>query len=642
MQRYLKTISSEEALRLIKERVTPYFGGERLPVHECLRRVTAEPVFANVSNPPFLCSAMDGFAVLHEQTLGADISNPSALTKNTDAYSVNTGDILPQGTDAVIMIEDTEIAGDLITIRKPAYLWQNTRMVGEDVIEKDMLLPVNHIITAFDIGMIISAGIADITVRRKPKVLIIPTGKELIDIFKDGQANPNAGLIDFNSYTLKSLSLESGCEPAVSNIIATRDDLLATVKRASTEYDIILINAGSSAGTEDFTGSVIGEAGEVVFHGVSMMPGKPLLFGMVGKTPVFGIPGYPVSAVLTFMRFVRPVCEQFLGIKFFARTMSCTTAYKIPSRIGIEEIIRVNLVSNRGKYHAISLPRGASAFSSMARADGLVRIPEHKEGFDQGEEIVCELLRDEAEIKGCIHIIGSHDLSLDVARDIVKGRYPGVDLISTHTGSLSGLLAVRSGVAGFATTHILDDDGVTYNIPVVRKYLADIPLKLIHIARRQQGILVRRGNPLSIRGIADIARKGIRFVNRQFGSGTRILFDHLLDSEGIEKKAITGYDREESSHTAVGILIRESIADAGIGIYSVARAFSLDFIPLAEEDYDLVVTEDVMNDTRYLMLMDTITSGEFSRRLESMGGYNTSHTGMVKYSIEELEKDFKK
>ena len=638
MKRYLKTISSTEAKRLIMERVQFMVDEEDLPVYGSLHRVTAKPVFAHVSNPPFLCSAMDGFAVLHEQTLGADLSNPVMLARNTDAFAVNTGDILPHGTDAVIMVEDTEVSGDVITIRKPVYLWQNTRMVGEDVIEKDMLLPVNHIITAFDMGMIISAGNSRVTVRKRPKVLIIPTGKELIDIFKTPHADLTAGLIDFNSYTLKALAAEAGCDPVVSEIITSREDLLKSVKSGSAEYDIILINAGSSAGTEDFTGSVIGQAGEIVFHGVSMMPGKPLLFGTVGKTPVFGIPGYPVSAVLTFMRFVRPVCERLLGVTFHAREVPCTAAYKMPSRIGIEEIIRVNLISNRGRYHAIPLPRGASAFSSMARADGLICIPEHKEGLAEGEEITCELLRDETEIKRCIHIIGSHDLSLDVARDIIKGNHSDTDLVSTHTGSLSGILAVRSGVAGLATSHILDEDGVTYNIPMVRKYLSGIPLKLIHIARRQQGIFVRRGNPLSIRGIADLARGGVRFVNRQFGSGTRILFDHLLNAEGIEKGSIAGYDREESSHTAVGILVRESIADAGIGIYSVAQAFSLDFIPLAEEDYDLIVTGDVMDDPRYAMLMDTIMSGEFSRRLKNMGGYNTSQTGAVKYSTTGQEK----
>ena len=634
MKRYLKTIPGDAALRLVMERIQPSGEEEVIPSYECLGRVTARPVFASFSNPPFLCSAMDGFAVFHEGTLGADLSRPLVLKKGDDAAAVNTGDVLPHGTDAVIMVEDAEVSEDAITIRKPVYLWQNTRMVGEDVIEGDMLLPVNHVITAFDIGMIISVGVTGVAVRRKPRVLIVPTGKELIDIFKespDTQHRPQ--LIDFNSHTLQSLSREAGCETFVSGIVITRQELVETLSDASGKYDLVMINAGSSAGTEDFTGSVIGELGEVIFHGVSMMPGKPLLFGIVEGKPVFGIPGYPVSAVITFMRFVKPVFERFMGITFTKNVVSCVTAYKVPSRIGIEEAIRVNLVRNKGRYYAIPLARGASIFSSMARADGIINVPIETEGYTQGEEVPCELLRAEGEIAARIHIIGSHDLSLDVARDIVKARHPEVDLISTHTGSLSGILAVKAGVAGLATTHILDDDGRTYNIPVIRKYLSEVPLQLVHVVKRQQGILVRRGNPLSIRGISDLVRPGLKFVNRQFGSGTRILFDLMLAKEGVEKRAISGYDREESSHTAVGILVKESIADAGIGIYSVARAFSLDFIPLAEEDYDLIVTEDFAGDERFRILMDILVSREFRGRLEDMGGYNTVESGKVKYVV---------
>ncbi len=617
---------------MMLERVEPSGAEEVLPAHECKGRVTARPVFARSSNPPFLCAAMDGFAVFHEKTVGADLSRPLALKKDTDAVLVNTGDLLPKGTDAVIMIEDVEETEGTVTIRKPLYMWQNARMIGEDVIEGDMLLPVNHVITVFDIGTIISSGVTEVAVRARPKALIIPTGKELVDIFRqplDTAGEPR--LIDFNSYTLRCLADETGCAADVSGIVTTREQLAKAVSKGVKEYDLVMVNAGSSAGTEDFTGSVISELGEMVFHGVSMMPGKPLMFGIVEGKPVFGIPGYPVSAVVDFVEFVKPLCEKLMNVRSFKKSVPCVAAYKVPSRIGIEEIIRVNLVRNLGVHYAIPLPRGASIFSSMARADGIIRVPEHVEGFSEGEEVPCELFRPEGEIAARIHIIGSHDLSLDVARDIVKARYPGIDLISTHTGSLSGILAVKRGVAHLATTHILDEDGETYNIPVINKYLADVPLRLIHIARRQQGIMVRRGNPRSIKGIEDLAQPGLRFVNRQFGSGTRILFDLMLARQGIEKSAISGYDREESSHTAVGILVKESIADAGIGIYSVARAFSLDFIPLAEEEYDLIVTEDHAGDKRFMVLMDTLTSREFKGRLEDMGGYNTAETGNVKY-----------
>lgn len=618
------------------ERVEPITGEELLPAYACMGRVTSGPVFAVSSNPSFLCAAMDGYAVSHEKTLCADLARPLMLTEAGGVTRVNTGDPMPTGADAVIMIEDVEEApAGHITIRKPVYLWQNTRMIGEDTIEGDMLLPRNHALTAFDVGMAISSGVANIAVRVRPKVLIIPTGKELIDIFREPQPLDDKGehrLIDFNSHTLRCLAGEIGCHADVSVIVVTKEELTRVFSESVKNYDLILVNAGSSAGTEDFTEAVIGELGEVVFHGISMMPGKPLMFGVVGGKPVFGIPGYPVSAAVAFMMFVKPLCERLMNFHRFKQVVQCAAAYKVPSRIGIEEIIRVNLVKTNDRYYAIPLPRGASVFSSMARADGIISVPEHVEGLMEGEEVPCELLRAEEEIASRIHVIGSHDLSLDVARDIVKSRSGGIDLISTHTGSLSGILAVRSGVSGLATTHILDDDGETYNIPVIRKYLDSVPLRLVHIAKRHQGILVRRKNPLSVRGITDLTRPALRFVNRQVGSGTRILFDHLLARQGIEKSAINGYDREESSHTAVGILVKESIADAGIGIYSVARAFSLDFIPLAEEDYDLIVTEEFAGDERFLLLMDVITSGEFQGRLNDMGGYNTSQTGVVKYT----------
>ncbi len=362
MKRYLKTIPSDEALRLIMEHVKPGGEEESLPVHACLGRVTARPVYANVSNPPFLCSAMDGFAVLHENTLGADLANPLVLTGDSEAFPVNTGDILPHGTDAVIMVEDAEVVRrcDHNTKTRVSLAEHTDGRRGR---HREGYAPAgepHHNRIRYRHDHIRRHNW--LAVRRRPRVLIIPTGKELIDIFKDTHVNPAAGLIDFNSYTLTSLAAESGCDPVVSHIVTTRDDLLEMVKTGSAGYDLILINAGSSAGTEDFTGSVVGEAGEVIFHGVSMMPGKPLLFGVVGQTPVFGIPGYPVSAVLTFMRFVRPVCEEFLGVKFYTRTVPCTAAYKIPSRIGIEEIIRVNLVSNRGRYHRDTPAEGRKHF----------------------------------------------------------------------------------------------------------------------------------------------------------------------------------------------------------------------------------------------------------------------------------------
>jgi putative molybdopterin biosynthesis protein len=318
-------------------------------------------------------------------------------------------------------------------------------------------------------------------------------------------------------------------------------------------------------------------------------------------------------------------------VKTFKRNLKCVLAYKTSSRVGIEELIRVNLIDNNGVYFAVPLGRGASLFSSMAKADGIVRILENTEGYEEGEEVFCELLRSEEEIAGRIHIIGSHDLSLDVMRDMVKAGRPGTDLISTHAGSLSGIMALKKRITPLATTHILDEKEKIYNVPAIKRYLPDEAVKLIHIAKRMQGLFVAGGNPKNIRGLADLIRPDIKFVNRQFGSGTRILLDAMLAEEGLDKNLINGYDREESSHTAVGVLVKGSVADVGVGIYSVAKAFSLDFIPLAEEEYDLLVTRKFVDDERFAILMGIVTSGEFVSRLNNMGGYNTKETGRVKY-----------
>jgi putative molybdopterin biosynthesis protein len=632
MKRYLKTVKPDEAVKETLESVRAIEGAERLAVYECRGRITAETLYAKLSNPPFLCAAMDGYAVSFEKTLEADLTNPVDLEKSGDVIPVNTGDPLPSGMNAVIMVEDVEEYPSHIAIRKSVYLWQNVRMIGEDIIEGDMLLPINHTITAFDTGMIISAGVTHISVRRKARAAIIPTGKELIDIFKEPlDQRGELKLIDFNSYTLKSQAEELGYEVCISDIACDKETLRATVIEALEKNDVVLVNAGTSAGREDYTEGIINDLGKVVFHGVSMMPGKPAIFGLIGGKPVFGIPGYPVSAAVTFRTFLVPLYEKLMTVKMYKQNLDCVMAYKTASRVGIEELIRVNLIDNNGTYFAVPLSRGASLFSSMAKADGIIRIPENTEGYEEGEKVSCELLRSEEEIAGRIHIMGSHDLSLDVVRDMVKAGRPGTDLISTHTGSLSGIMALRNGITPLATTHILDEKEKVYNVPAIRRYLPGEAVRLIHIAKRMQGLFVAQGNPKNIRGLADLNRPDVKFVNRQFGSGTRILLDSMLAEAGLDKNTINGYDREESSHTAVGVLVKGFVADAGVGIYSVARAFSLDFVPLAEEEYDLLVTKTFMNDKRFTMLMDIVTSVEFAKRLNNMGGYNTKETGKVKY-----------
>jgi putative molybdopterin biosynthesis protein len=297
----------------------------------------------------------------------------------------------------------------------------------------------------------------------------------------------------------------------------------------------------------------------------------------------------------------------------------------------MEEVVRVSLIERHGLFYAYPLARGASLFTSMAQADALIRIPQNVEGYLEGEQVVCELLREKRELQGRLHILGSHDISLDVMRDIIKKSNPEMDLLSTHIGSLSGLIALQKGVVDLCTTHILDEGEKVYNIPVVKKYLGARPALLINVAKRIQGLVVAKGNPKSIKGVPDLARADIRFINRQVGSGTRILLDSMLAEEGISPDSVRGYDREEFTHTAVGVLVKDGIADVGLAIYPIARLFGLDFIPMTEEDYDLLVTKEFSQEKKFSVLMDAISSVEFGRRLQEFGGYKTDQTGKTKY-----------
>lgn len=631
-KRYLNTVGRQEALRLIKEAVEPLQRTEEIPVTQCKGRITAGPVKALVSNPPYTCAAMDGYAVSFDKTLLSDLGNPIALARGTEAVSVNTGDALPPSMNAVIMAEDVEEKENKIVIRKPVSLWQHVRLTGEDIIEGDILFPANYVLSILDMGLLLAAGIRAVIVKQKPRLLVTPTGHELIDIYKQPiEELQQHRLIDFNSYLLAALGEDMGFEVTRSEIARNKDELRAIMALQIPNHDVFVINAGSSAGTEDITEGVIQEFGRVIFHGVSMMPGKPSMFGLTKGKPVFGIPGYPVSAVISFNTFLRAAYDRLCSVHKSGRTVTCVTPFKIPSNIGVEEVLRVRLMAKDQKYYAYPLARGASVFSSLSQADGLIRVPEHLEGYPEGETLPADLLRDEDELRNRINIIGSHDLSLDVLRDMVKTREPAMDLVSAHVGSLSGIIAMQKGIVDLATTHILDEQEKIYNIPVLKKYLPGRKFVLIHVAKRIQGLLTAQGNPKNIKGLEDLPRKDVRFVNRQYGSGTRILLDMMLKEHAIDRKSIQGYDREESTHAATAILVKEGIADVGLAIYPVSRIFSLDFIPLMEEEYDVVVTKEFSQDPRFSLLMELLTSLEFAARLDDLGGYNTKDSGKIKY-----------
>jgi putative molybdopterin biosynthesis protein len=388
----------------------------------------------------------------------------------------------------------------------------------------------------------------------------------------------------------------------------------------------VVVNAGSSAGSEDYTAAAIGELGEVLVHGVAMMPGKPTILGVVEDKPVIGNPGYPVSAILSFEVFGLPVLAAMQGLSSHRRpAITAVTARKIPSKLGREEFFRVKLGKVGQRVVAAPLPRGAGSITTLTRADGIIRIPARSEGIEQASEISVELLQHPDKIDRTVVIIGSHDLTLDLLADELIPS--NLFVSSSHVGSLGGLLALKNHSAHLATSHLLDVTTGDYNWSYIRRYIPEIPVKVIHAVMREQGFIVPKSNPKSIRGFEDLVRDDVTFINRQAGSGTRVLMDYHLQLAGLDSRHVKGYDMEEYTHTSVAVAVLSGVADVGMGVLAAARALGLDFVPVATEQYDLVIPLEFLNDDKILTLLEVMRSRSFKNRVLALGGYGVERTG---------------
>jgi putative molybdopterin biosynthesis protein len=631
---YLKMKSLDEARQIVRERLAclRQLASEIVPVPEAVGRVLASPVHAAISAPSYHAAAMDGVAVKAEATYGASEGHPKDLVPGRNAFFVNTGNVLPAGTDAVIMIENVQVQGEQrVVIEAPAFPWQNVRKIGEDIVATELLFPRHHRITPYCLGALLTGGVLRVPVLKKPRVRIIPTGTELVDWRATPLTAVRPGqVLETNSFVLGRLAEDCGGTYTRQEMVA---DETASIKAAveaaiAAGCESVLILGGSSAGAEDYARAVVEDLGEVLVHGVTIMPGKPAVVGVVRETPVFGIPGYPVSAIIVFEQLVRPLLAALLKQTEPPReTVTVTPTRKIASKLGLEEFVRVKLGEVGGRIVATPLPRAAGSITSITEADGIVRIPANTEGIQENAPVTAELLRPVSELRRTIVIVGSHDNTLDVLADQLKAAQTGLTLSSSHVGSMGGLMAIKRGACHLAGSHLLDAEDGSYNVSYIRKFLPGRRIKLIHLVYRDNGLIVPRGNPKAIRGIEDLTRADVTFINRQAGSGTRILLDYRLRQLGIEPAAIKGYDAEEFTHMSVAVAVLSGSADAGLGIYAAAKALELDFIPVVTEKYELVVPAEHFASESIQTLLGIITSAEFKRRVEGLGGYNTHKTG---------------
>jgi len=599
-----------------------------VPVTEAAGLVTAAPVWATRSSPPFDAAGMDGIAICAADTLGASETSPVYLAP--DAYDVvDTGDPMPVGRDAVVMREhvhyDPEGRAELLAAVPP---YQHVRSIGEDVSAGELLLPEGHRLRPADLAAAVAAGAKQLTVRKRAVVLVLPTGEEIVPIGTE----PGTGeILDTNSLMLAEQAREAGCEARILPIVPdSPPQIAAAVKAAAAQCDLLIVIAGSSAGRDDYTARVVSATGTLAVHGVAVRPGHPVVIGVVGQTPVLGAPGYPVSAALTFDIFAVPMLAGLSGAPSRRRPVTVgKLARKLASPLGMDDWVRVRLGSVGGDLVATPLPRGAGVLTSLVRADGLLVVPAGLEGHHAGEEVDIELLRGIDEIAGTIVAIGSHDLVLDLAASALRAEDPMVTLASSNVGSLGGLVALRDGLCHLAGSHLLDPATGEYTLPYLDRVLGGAEVSVVRLVHRDQGLMVAPGNPLGLDGIGGLTRPGVRYVNRQRGAGTRVLLDFELGRLGVSPGDIDGYAREEPTHLAVAAAVAAGRADAGLGIMAAARAFGLQFVPVTQEPYDLVVAAGAMDSPLLAPLWSLLRSDRFQSSVTELGGYSTKDMGRL-------------
>jgi len=617
---YISNIPIEEAIESYKQMLNPEAQIEYVNVRNALWRVTSEPIVAAYSSPSYHCAAMDGIAVKSSDTYGASEKNPLRLTSEVYQY-VNTGNPMPKFADSVIMIEDVvELENNVVQIIEPSHEWQHVRVVGEDIAQGEMILPSKHKIRPVDLGALISSGVTKIPVYAIPKVGIIPTGSEIVETAEEIK---EGFIIDSNSSVIEALIEEMGGKAKRYAPVPDRyEQLKDQILKGLEENDILLINAGSSAGTKDFTAQIIEEIGEVMIHGIALKPGKPTILGKVNGKGVIGLPGYPVSAYFAFETFVKPMLEVFIGYQSLKSQEVAILTQRVVSSLKHEELIRVTLGRVGNKLIATPLNRGAGATMSLVKADGIMRVPRNIEGVEAGTEMPITLMKPLHEIEPRLVMIGSHDIIVDVIQD----KMP---LSSTHVGSMGGIMALKRGECHLSPIHLLDEQTGEYNVSYLRRYFKNEDIALIEGVKRLQGMFVKKGNPKGIKTFEDLTRDDVVFVNRQRGSGTRQLLDYKLKSAAIDSETIAGYQRELTTHLGVAVAVASEGIDVGIGVYAAAKSLDLDFIPIGYESYDFAVKREYLEDERFQKFIETIKSEAFREAVDTLGGYTIEAPGRM-------------
>jgi putative molybdopterin biosynthesis protein len=603
-EQFLEVVDRDEAERRFRRHLDLRpLGRETAPLSRALGRVLASKVIADVDVPGFDRASVDGFAVRADDTLGASERLPRRLTLLPEiltpgklprlavgpgaATLIATGGMVPRGADAVVMVEHTETYDEdgetSIEIRRPASAGQFIAFAGSDLARGETVLRAGQLLTSREIGMLAAIGCAAVEVWRRPRVAIVSTGDEII---APGEPMRPGAVYDSNAAILAAAVEEAGGIPCPLGIGADDDAvLIRLVGEGLDSCDMVVLSGGTSKGAGDLCYRAVARFGDpgIVVHGVALKPGKPLCLAVTGGKPIVVLPGFPTSAIFTFHEFIAPVIRALGGLPAEAADrLSATLPLRVPSERGRTEYLMVSLArSDDGALAAYPNAKGSGAVTAFSQADGFIAIGPQIESVAAGTPVSVQLIGD-AHLADLV-IIGSHCVGLDILIDRLHAE--GIAVKALNVGSMGGLAAAKRGECDIAAIHLMDPETGEYNRPFLTPALALVPGY-----RRLQGIVYRKGDPRFVgRSVeaalaAALAAPDCLMVNRNAGSGTRILTDRLLN--GAQPP---GYWSQPKSHNAVAVAVAQNRADWGMAIDSVARQYGLGFIPAQDERYDFVV-----------------------------------------------------
>ncbi len=595
-------------------------GVETIEIQKARGRILAESIRANLPVPKEYLSAMDGVATKAEFTQGASPSHPVKIKR--DFYlEINTGNVIPRGFDCVIRREDYHEDEDGIITIVPHQKYQNIRVPGEDVLPFDLILETGSVIDGKVIALSLQAGIKEVKVLKKIKAVFLPTGSELLS---PDRPLESCKIYETNSYIFKDYLERLDLEVVVHEIVPDDPDLIRdTLISLTQDFHMIFVSGGTSAGEYDYTAEILKKEGNLLIHGLHMRPGKPFVFGVLKDRPVFGLPGYPGAGLFGFEYVLLPVLKDFLGHRNGEGKLRAFSGRKIAASEGEDHLFNVAVSRVQGKYWFYPIKQGSGPVSPFIERSGYIVIEKGIEGIDENVEREVLLSERLDLVERSILFAGSHDLSLDILKEILW-KEERIPLKIVNMGSLGGILAILKSRAHLAGVHLLSEETGEYNIPFIKKYDLKV-FYLFPFLKREQGFLVKKDTP-EVKSFKEIAEKGLRFVSRQRGSGTRILTDYLLKKEGLTPDKINGYDTEVVTHIEVAHYVNEGLADVGVAIYPVAKLFDLKFLPISYEEYDLLLPKFFYDDPRFKKLVNYIKSPVFKKALENLGGYKLVFT----------------